>query len=493
MSWLTRMLGWGDGGTRVRRLQEEAFRRGFTAANKSRLFADWVVSGGTTTNEELNAALPTLQWRARELARNDRHMRRFLRLAVKNVVGTGFRLESKVRDPTGTLDQQAIAAIEQSWAAWARKGTCTVCGRFSFSQLHRKLVRDKARDGEYLVRRVRGWQGNAWRYALQQLPAEVLDHGYSTRLDGGNTVIMGVELDAWWRPVAYHLWDERPRWSMSSRVWTSGGRRRVPADEIIHGYTVEFEEQVRGCPWAHAAMADMHQYDGYLQAEVIAARLAACKSEYYETPADADPELVKSMTPAAEMEPGSGEVGLPGVKKHLLDPTHPSGNADMFAKVVERAMAAGLDVAYHTFSNDLRDANYGSIRAGTIDERDSWLELQDDEVQDLLVPVFEEWLELALLAGAIVMPNGTRLPATKYDKFRQHRWQGRRWQWVDPLKDAEANALAVKRLWKSDEQVSSEMGTDYYDNVADQERCRQAAGQLYDEQEGRQNHVKAEE
>ncbi|MCH2379769.1 MAG: hypothetical protein MK236_10155, partial [Pedosphaera sp.] len=43
----------------------------------------------------------------------------------------------------------------------------------------------------------------------------------------------------------------------------------------------------------------------------------------------------------------------------------------------------------------------------------------------------------AWLSGA---PN---LPAAKYDKFSAIEWKPRRWQWVDPLKDTQADVIAA--------------------------------------------------
>jgi len=49
---------------------------------------------------------------------------------------------------------------------------------------------------------------------------------------------------------------------------------------------------------------------------------------------------------------------------------------------------------------------------------------------------------MALLNGAVTMPNGSALPATKLDKFSAHTWQGRTWEWVDP--ESDANAIVTK-------------------------------------------------
>ena len=42
---------------------------------------------------------------------------------------------------------------------------------------------------------------------------------------------------------------------------------------------------------------------------------------------------------------------------------------------------------------------------------------------------------------------------------------GRRWPWVDPLKDIQANKLAIEQGFKTRQQIISEQGGDFMDTV----------------------------
>ena len=55
------------------------------------------------------------------------------------------------------------------------------------------------------------------------------------------------------------------------------------------------------------------------------------------------------------------------------------------------------------------------------------------------------------------------LPAAKYDKFSTIEWKPRRWQWVDPMKDTQANVIAVANGFKSRQGIISEAGGDIED------------------------------
>ena len=55
------------------------------------------------------------------------------------------------------------------------------------------------------------------------------------------------------------------------------------------------------------------------------------------------------------------------------------------------------------------------------------------------------------------------MPAAKLEKFESVEWKPRRWQWVDPLKDTQANVVAVANGFKSRRAIISETGGDIED------------------------------
>ena len=228
-------------------------------------------------------------------------------------------------------------------------------------------------------------------------------------------------------------------------------------------------------------LTDLHQYENWMEAVIIAKRISACVSFYYETPDEWDDDKLKNFNPPAATEPGTSEVGQPGVKKETLQPSGPNGMAMQDEqRAFKRDMATALDIAYHTFSNDLENVNFSSIRAGVLDERDAWRMRQEDEKDDFLNRVFENWLRFALLNGAIKTKNGASIPASRYEKFNAYEFQGRTWQWVDPLKDAQYNEILRDNQWKTDQVIASEVsGKELSDNIAGQARAnelRESAG-----------------
>jgi hypothetical protein len=246
-----------------------------------------------------------------------------------------------------------------------------------------------ARDGEFLIKRVR----NAGKYGYQLQPINV------DRLDtmlnraptaGQNAIIMGVEVDAVRRPVAYHIWTSMPGLGADPRRT----RERVPANEIIHGFIPLEEEQTRGVPWMHAAMRILNDLKGYREAAVIAARIGASKMGVWVTP-DGGPPPGSSDGGSSnseddyitDVQPGTFDFAPDGYTFKEFNPAYPHDQFDAFCKATLRGVASAIGAAYSTLANDLENVNYSSIRAGVLDERDEWMVIQNVFIALLPTPV----------------------------------------------------------------------------------------------------------
>jgi lambda family phage portal protein len=451
----------------TRRLPPRGGMRKFDAAVVDRLTASWLATGAAI-DQELRGQLDLLRARSRDMFKNNPYAAKFGRMFRNNIVGAeGFTLQVRVVDVGDKPDTAANRAIEAAFWRWSRPENCDVTGRRSFPDMVRGAVTALARDGEFLFRKVRGTGRGEFSYQLQSLDVSRLDTTLNREAAAGqNAIVMGVELDPYRRPVAYHIWTAP---AASGRL--SRERERVPAAEIIHQFIPMEDEQTRGVPLMHAAMRMVNDLHGYREAAVIAARIGASKMGFYKQPegaggpdaddADDDGNLIRQASP------GEFEVMPAGYEFQTFDPTYPHDQFDAFCKAALRGIASGVGVAYHTLANDLEGVNYSSIRAGVLDEREEWMAIQNWLTSALLTPVYEEWIETALLAGAIKLPNGAALPASKLFKFRQHAWQGRRWAWVDPLKDIQASALAIDRALASPQQIAAQSGRDVEDILDD--------------------------
>jgi capsid protein len=80
-------------------------------------------------------------------------------------------------------------------------------------------------------------------------------------------------------------------------------------------------------------------------------------------------------------------------------------------------------------------------------------------IENFHQPVFEAWLEMAVLSGALNLPGYETNP----DRYRASKWVPRSWEWVDPQREVEAYKSAVRCGFKTLAQVISEQGGDLDD------------------------------
>lgn len=435
-------------------------RRSMQAGVTDRLTSSWSTVD-TTLNQNLYRYLRPTRARSRDFIANNEYGRKFVNLCVSNIVGAaGFSLTVNALRANGQRDEQDSAKLERAFARWSKRGNCEVTGRLTFRQVQRLLVRMVARDGEVLVRKVRGADQGIHGFRLQILPAHLLDEQQVADLANGNRIRMGVEFDAWDKPVAYHIRIASKAAEVNG--YTPHGRtERIPADEIYHLFTPEDAGQWRGYPWAAPSMRGARHLDQFEEAAVVAANIGASKMGFFKSTSGDLGEV------ADEVEAGTGEfisTAEPGVFGQLpegwdfqaFDPAYPHEVFGPFVKQCLRKLSSGLGVGYHKVGNDLEGISFSSIRSGELDERESWKDLQGWFVDDLLEPLFPDWLTTALVRD----PELKSLPYSRFDKFNAAVWQGRRWEWVDPKSDLLANRGAVELKIKSRAAIIRERGED---------------------------------
>jgi lambda family phage portal protein len=434
-------------------------KRSFAGAQTGRLFADFA-SMTRSSDSELKPALRTLRNRCRELARNDEYVRRYLQLLKTNVVGPhGVSVQAKARNTDETLDAPGNKLVEKAWSDWSRAGVCTVDGRLSFVDAQRLVIETLARDGEVLVRLIRGAPNND-RFAIQFLEADLLDEELNIKLDNGNAVRMGVEVDEFGRSVAYHLLREHP----GDHEFSNGYSRkhtRVPAAELLHIFQAERPHQTRGAPPMAVAIDALKMLHGYREAELVAARVAASKMGFITTP-DGDgyigDDMEDSHTPIMSASPGSFEQLAAGQSITMFDPTHPTTAFGEFHKAVLRGIASSLGVSYAALASDLESVNYSSIRQGALDERDNYRTLQAFLITHFIEPVFQSWLTSAMTSGTLP------LPMTRYEKFSTSIiYRPRGFSWIDPVKEINAQVTGIQNGLLSMQDVANHYGADIED------------------------------
>lgn len=389
-------------------------------------------------------------------------------------------LERKAKIQVGDPDVFANVLIERKYNEWQRAEFCDIRGKRNYHVLRQMRLINGIRDGDFFLRMISDPKANKFGFTLQLIASEWCDRFLNVTLPNGNVVIMGIEyqMSEWGigKAVAYYFIKRMPSdWQFSSagmfgNMAPAGMHQRVDASEIIHYARPVDAESTRPAPWVASTIPKGRQLDQYELAEVIAAREAACKVGFLWS--DVMPEGGLSGTPVdpstglpAARQAGPGDtVGLPyGVKYQQNDPKHPTQNFEAFRKEMVRSITAGMPGAdYNTIANDLENINFSAGRLGRLDTNEMSKMIQRFDIDVAETPIFERWLEMALLTQAVA------LPLVKFDKFNKPLFTGRRWAAVDEIKEVNAAALRVANGFSCDQDECADFGKDFEETAMSQ-------------------------
>lgn len=313
--------------------------------------------------------------------------------------------------------------------------------------------------GEAFVRfrQRRPGDGLAVPFQLELMDSEQVPLDQHRDLANGVRVRGAVEFDAIGRRAAYHVYRARPGDGPLSIDLV-----RVPASEMLHLFTPLAPGQVRGVTWLLPILLRLHELDGMEDAALVGAKVRAMFAGFITDPdgsaggfAD-DASSVKSIIEAG-LEPGTLYNLPPGRNVAFAEPPRGGSDYQAFVKNQLHAIAAGLGVTYEQLTGDLENVNYSSIRAGLVEFRRRAELLQFGTiVHQLCRPVWERWVRLAILSGAIEAPDFAERPAA----YLTAKWLPPAWEWVDPQKDATAEIALIEAGLKSRSEAISERGFD---------------------------------
>lgn len=453
-----RALSWLDGG--APRGTQSAFYKG---ARHDNWAGDWNF-GQLSANQVLRADLTTLVDRSRDLCANNTTIARIPTLFAENITGKdGITYQAAVKFKNDEYNDRANRALESSWYRWAEDHRLVSADtRACFMELETLADEVEVTDGETFTRLLPGFD-NPYRFAVQMLDTDQIDRRYTEEArPGRNAIIMGVEINGWGAPVAYHVWPNHP-----SEVQRRGERMRIPADQIIHQFLQHRPGQIRGIPWVAPAIIEAVQLGEYTEAEVVAARVSAAKMGFIKP---AEGETLAGTRDASGRLVGRTWDATPGTIEYVegefkeWNPLHPNGNYDAFEKAIVRRIATSLRVAYMSLSGDLSQTSYASGRLGFLAERMVYQTLAQRKIRRWHTPIHRQWLGQALLAGQIDYPSFDA------DMLAAAVWHPRSFPGIDVGKETDAAdhkvAMGVDTLTR----LANEEGRDIEDIAKERAR-----------------------
>lgn len=400
-------------------------------------------------NSILAGNLDTLRTRSHDIVRKNPYAANAIDSIVSNCIGTGIKPQSKAKN--ADFRKQ----IQELWLQWTDEADAA--GICDFYGLQALVLRSVAENGECFVRIKIDKKNSTVPLKLQVLEAEHLDSSKDYPLANGNVIKSGIEFDKTGKRVAYYLFKEHPGDTCGGHTCASynGDSIRIPAQEILHIYKVLRPGQIRGEPWLSNVLLKLHELDQYEDAELVRKKTAAMFAGFV-TRIDPDSEIFPEKEAGSDiygLEPGTMQFLDPGEDIKFSSPADVGGTYEAFIKQQLRAISVGLGITYEQLTGDLSSVNYSSIRAGLLEFRRRCTALQHNLVVfQFCRPIWNKFIELAVLSDAIKVPNDPTFSFVK--------WIPQGFDWVDPLKEQNAQMNAVRCGFKSRAEVVSGLGYD---------------------------------
>lgn len=417
------------------------------AAGQGKRLRNWQASS-ESINSMLLGSLGVLRRRSRNIILNNPVAFSAVDSIVSNCIGTGIKPQSK---STNSVFKEEL---QELWLEW--KDEADFYGVNDFYGLQSLICTSVLEGGECFVRLKLYKQSDALTVPLQlqALESEHLDDSKNERLANGNQIRSGIEFNKEGKRVAYYMFPSHPG---DNSFIGNNDAVRIEASEILHIYKPLRIGQIRGVPWLSRILVKLYELDQYDDAELVRKKTSALFTAFI-TRLDPESNVMgeedDDNLSLAQLEPGTVQLLDPGEDIKFSEPSDVGASYEGFMRQQLRFVAMGMGITYEQLTGDLTQVNFSSIRAGLIEFRRKCEMLQRHVIiHQLCRPVWNKWFQMAVLSGAIDLPDNS-------SRYRMVKWIAQGWEWVDPLKDQKAQELAVKSGFKSRSEVISRMGGD---------------------------------
>lgn len=447
------------------RIAYREYLRAYEAGEVNRFNDTWLPINADTENSD-KTERDLIKARARYLERNSDIANAAVGAIIRNSVGIGIKPQAR------TGNENLNNRLESFWHEWVRNVNCDITTQQTFYEIQSMLLRRKIVDGEIFIRLVMDKKAKI-PLKLQIIKSDLLDTYMMYAPKTGNIIRSGIELNSYLQPVAYWIQKKSPDGYITYES------ERVPSNQIIHLWTKNQPDQIRGISDLAPIIKRLKDTQEYLDAEIIAAKLAACFAIFitkdipsilpsYETKKDKEGKRLSSV------RPGMITHLRPGEKVATANATRSLTTAKDFVNVQQRLAGGGIGLSYELMSRDFNNATFSSARQGHLEDRRTFEPIQQYIIAHFCQPIWEQFIDCVVLAGLV-----------KIDDYAQNRiaytnaeWVTPGWSWIDPEKEVKADLLALQNSGKTLAQWCAERGYDWREQLEQMAKEKEYAESL---------------
>ncbi|MDL2279082.1 phage portal protein [Desulfovibrio sp. OttesenSCG-928-G11] len=433
------------------------------------------------------------QDRAADLYANDFAARSAIDSISTNAVGTGLVPQPRIPYKLlGITEDEAVEFKEQQswlWSEWCAQAHAA--GTMHFEDLQLAAIKSALRLGEMTHLPVMDdptpENSRSFSLAIQPLSPRRLRTPSDKESDP--SIRDGVQVNGFARPLGYWIAAPRPTgtWTAPTFALSSADFRYIPArighrPGFFHLFRHDEEEQTRGVSSLSTGVKLFRNMGDAIDHELLAQVLAASfpvfigleggrstlPPEVMEQYNLARPDDPQGKRYYQEYDAGTVMYGNENEKPHILESKRPGQNFMGFMELILRAVGASLGIPYEVLFKDFSKTNYSSARAA-LNEAWKIFQLYRHWFARLYCqPIWNMVMEEAYLRGRLVLPASAR------KGFYEARllwcnayWYGPSRGYVDPVKEIQANLLAIANRLMTRTEHWAQNGGDFYEGMED--------------------------
>ncbi|MGE5631718.1 MAG: phage portal protein [Caulobacteraceae bacterium] len=472
MNWLDRAIGFFSPRTAFNRASwREALRSYYDSGSSDRLNSGWTQVNATAEQTD-QGQRDIIRARARDLERNSDIAEAIIGPYVRNVIGTGMKLQAKIMKERDIEDEELNQEIESLWEEWCRPRNCDITGQQSFNEMQQMAVRRKLVDGGIFF--IKAYtNGGPVPFILQAREVDELDTTKMT-LGSRNRIVGGIEFDQYNKPVAY--WFKK----YSPDGFYTYESERIEAQRVIYLWKKNRPTQMREISPMAKTLPRVRDINEFVEAVSVKERILACLSVFI-TKNSASGTLgrgakidEKSGYQTKTISPGMIHELQPGESVTPVNPSGQSSNAKEFIATQQRLAGSGQGLSYEAVSRDMSQVNYSSARQGLLEDQRTYMMEQEYLVEHFCKEVYTEFVISAVLSGKLNIKDFWQ----KKSKYLKHVWIPSGWSWIDPVKEVTANAKALETGQDTLSRICAERGEDWRDVLRQRAKEQQMAKEL---------------
>jgi len=431
-------------------MMRKSYRFGYDILDKRRTRKKRSEEGGTGDWHLNQEKLDKLREICRDLGRNNPLVKGIFRKLATKVVGTATKIQAK------TDDEGWNQAAEQLWKEEMVNVPCDVTGRFNIHAYLKKMYYTYCRDGDMFT--VFADEG------IQAIEGDQVGTPYGKNKAEHFDVVNGVAVSKKTKKVIGYYIGKPNKWGYIANESV----QRYTSDVVHHAFNADRFSCSRGEPALISAVDTIDKLFGYIDAELVAAKINACFPIMVTTrdSSGMPPPFTKGISTSGKdefdrqlekIEPGMIPHGEPGETFAAIGSTRPASAFDNFVLRVMMLIGQPVNLPLMLVTGDYSGATFMNSRIAYQEARDTWF----DE-QELIIKPFMRRLYLLKLQQWIARKA-----------LKERKDSGRfeilckRWPYVDPWKESKADEQQLKNGTTNRTLINARQGREFKE-VTDQ-------------------------